>query len=172
MLVGDINPGEQGSAPSSLTRSGLLLYFTADDGTSGRELWALNLLLLSDGGVSGELRPDADSDGVPDILDVCPDTLTDEAVNTNGCSCRQLDVDCDDDGDLCTVDLCVAGECAHYPVTCPEGQTCDPNSGRCVIQGPRPVSGFCAAFDLLGLIILPASMLMWAGVRRRGRQQL
>jgi len=35
-------------------------------------------------------KPDSDNDGVKDIVDLCPDTRTDELVDANGCSDRQL----------------------------------------------------------------------------------
>jgi ELWxxDGT repeat protein len=37
--LGDLRPGSQGSRPANLTRVGETLYFTANDGTHGRELW-------------------------------------------------------------------------------------------------------------------------------------
>jgi ELWxxDGT repeat protein len=39
VLVKDINPGSAGSNPASLTNVNGILYFAADDGTSGVELW-------------------------------------------------------------------------------------------------------------------------------------
>ncbi|NLX12618.1 MAG: fibronectin type III domain-containing protein [Phycisphaerales bacterium] len=42
------------------------------------------------------------------------------------------DADCDD-GDLCTIDACVDGECVNTPVQCPEGEVCDPDTGQCVV---------------------------------------
>ena len=39
VLVKDINPGAESSAPAKLTVAGGKLYFTADDGVHGRELW-------------------------------------------------------------------------------------------------------------------------------------
>lgn len=47
---------------------------------------------------------DADGDGVPDTIDVCPNTLLNVAVNAVGCSCSQIDTDGDgvnDCDDLC-----------------------------------------------------------------------
>ena len=38
-LLKDINPGGAGSAPGSFLDFGGMLYFAAEDGTSGRELW-------------------------------------------------------------------------------------------------------------------------------------
>jgi ELWxxDGT repeat protein len=46
MLV-DINPGSEGSSPSSLTQFNNLVFFHADDGIHGPELW------ISDGSVKG-----------------------------------------------------------------------------------------------------------------------
>jgi len=45
----DINPAEGiGSEPRHLTRVGGTLYFSADDGLFGRELWTTNLKLKAD----------------------------------------------------------------------------------------------------------------------------
>jgi ELWxxDGT repeat protein len=41
VLVADINPGKGGSRPRHLTNVNGTLYFIADDGTHGRELWVL-----------------------------------------------------------------------------------------------------------------------------------
>jgi ELWxxDGT repeat protein len=38
-LVADIHPGPGDSHPAELTPVGRALYFSADDGTRGRELW-------------------------------------------------------------------------------------------------------------------------------------
>ena len=38
-MVADINPGAEGSQPQDLTVAGSTLYFRADDGTDGEELW-------------------------------------------------------------------------------------------------------------------------------------
>jgi ELWxxDGT repeat protein len=38
-VLGDLRPGPAGSRPASLTKVGESLYFTANDGTHGRELW-------------------------------------------------------------------------------------------------------------------------------------
>jgi ELWxxDGT repeat protein len=37
----DLNPGSASSLPREFTHAGGLVYFTADDGSSGRELWAM-----------------------------------------------------------------------------------------------------------------------------------
>jgi len=42
-LVADIRPGPQGSDPHWLTVADSVLYFTADDGEHGRQLWAMPL---------------------------------------------------------------------------------------------------------------------------------
>lgn len=77
-LIADIRPGPEGSAPSQLTSTPSpanpnrrLLYFTADDGEHGRELWiydGFNVSMVSDivsnsGGVRAE-RVTAGGDGV------------------------------------------------------------------------------------------------------------
>lgn len=41
-IVRDIRPGATGSDPTFLTRVGSRLFFTADDGLNGRELWVSN----------------------------------------------------------------------------------------------------------------------------------
>src|SRR5262249_53990651 len=56
VLVKDIRPGSAGSGPINLTSFNGRAYFTADDGTSGRELW------MSDGTAAGtvlvqDIRP-------------------------------------------------------------------------------------------------------------------
>ncbi len=40
--VADINPGPGSSIPTQLVVSGDTLYFSANDGTSGAELWAVD----------------------------------------------------------------------------------------------------------------------------------
>jgi ELWxxDGT repeat protein len=42
-LVADLRPGPESSTLGSLVVSGRRLYFPADDGVSGRELWALKV---------------------------------------------------------------------------------------------------------------------------------
>ena len=41
MLVKDINPGVTGSSPFYLTNTGGQVFFQADDGAHGIELWAI-----------------------------------------------------------------------------------------------------------------------------------
>src|SRR5690606_9583142 len=61
VMVKDINPGGQGSAPAGVYAAGNVLYFSADDGVHGQELWrsagtAATTILLSD------IHPSAGSD--------------------------------------------------------------------------------------------------------------
>src|SRR5205085_467162 len=42
----DIRPGGTGSAPVNLTASNNLVFFSADNGTVGRELWVTNGTLV------------------------------------------------------------------------------------------------------------------------------
>jgi hypothetical protein len=64
MLVQDIAPGQANANPGQLVLAGNYLFFSADDGTSGQELWALPLTsdLLANGG----FELDANNDGLPD----------------------------------------------------------------------------------------------------------
>lgn len=60
--VKDIRPGSAGSLPYSLTTSGNLAYFLADDGVNGRELWSsdgteLGTQLISDVNILDETFP-------------------------------------------------------------------------------------------------------------------
>jgi ELWxxDGT repeat protein len=48
VLLQDINPGPESSSPMAFTESGGILYFVADDGTTGFELWALPLSVVAD----------------------------------------------------------------------------------------------------------------------------
>lgn len=49
-LVRDINPGKSNSTPTQLTSMGGIVYFSADDGMNGKELWK------SDGTSNGTVR--------------------------------------------------------------------------------------------------------------------
>ena len=46
-MVKDINSGSGSSSPYYLTAVGNTLYFRADDGTNGDELWKMGLFLKS-----------------------------------------------------------------------------------------------------------------------------
>ena len=50
--------------------------------------------------------PDSDFDGVPDGLDICPNTVTGESVDSNGCSECQKDLD--GDGIVNCIDNCLS----------------------------------------------------------------
>ena len=41
VAIADIAPGTASSSPEQITPAGAWIYFSADDGTRGRELWAL-----------------------------------------------------------------------------------------------------------------------------------
>ena len=83
--VADVRPGPESSAPSDFALLGdfvgvgTRLVFAADDGTNGRELWAVE--------VGGLPHEDRDGDGTPDVLGYFPDesspgvpTTTDDLV--------------------------------------------------------------------------------------------
>jgi ELWxxDGT repeat protein len=73
-LVGQIAPGSQGAAIESLVAVGNLAFFTADDGSTGRELWVSDGLTVTqvrdiypgapNGVPSGTLRARASQNGV------------------------------------------------------------------------------------------------------------
>ncbi len=48
VLLQDINPGPESSSPMAFTESGGTLYFVANDGATGFELWALPLAAVAD----------------------------------------------------------------------------------------------------------------------------
>lgn len=66
-LVRDINPGESSSNPYNLVEMGGRLFFVADDGSYGRELWA------SDGTTAGTVRL---TDIAPSSASANPSELT------------------------------------------------------------------------------------------------
>ncbi|NMO14174.1 HYR domain-containing protein [Pyxidicoccus fallax] len=68
VLVQDLAPGARSSNPQPLATSGQLLYFLADDGTTGHELWAVT-------------NPSADR--VPPVI-TCPEDLQAEATSPQG----------------------------------------------------------------------------------------
>jgi ELWxxDGT repeat protein/VCBS repeat-containing protein len=90
----DINPGAQGSAPANLTAAGNTLYFTANNGSSGTELWR------SDGTAGGtalvtdlNVTPDSRSSASPSNLTVVNNTLFFSATNgLNGIELWSLDL--------------------------------------------------------------------------------
>ena len=55
--------------------------------------------------VNAASNDDSDNDGITNAQDLCPNTLTGEAVDTNGCSASQLDTD--GDGVLNSLDQCL-----------------------------------------------------------------
>ncbi|RYB92919.1 hypothetical protein EUA93_00240 [Nocardioides oleivorans] len=64
--VADIRPGTAGSAPSAFVATGNRVYFTADDGTRGRELWVTNPADKSDTHLVHEHVPGAASTSIND----------------------------------------------------------------------------------------------------------
>jgi ELWxxDGT repeat protein len=47
LLVQDITPGPASSSPGNFVEAGSLVYFTANDGEAGAELWAMPLSALA-----------------------------------------------------------------------------------------------------------------------------
>ncbi len=79
--TGGIAPGMYGSAPSNLTNFNGTLYFQANDGTTGRELWRVNTSgiaeLVEDSIAGGGINPDAPftNSSYPSLLTVVGGTL-------------------------------------------------------------------------------------------------
>ncbi len=83
----------------SLTASGLWQAFGMPEPTVSDQIY--DLLTGVDDGVSNS---DGDSDGVLDADDSCPNTPSDESVDSSGCSISQIDSD--NDGINDSIDLC------------------------------------------------------------------
>jgi hypothetical protein len=110
-------------------------------------------------------QEDSNGNGVGDACEEQPPGREDE--------CDE-DADCDD-GDLCTVDRCVEGDCVITPVECGEDESCDPDTGDCVPDEqpptqPVPPPG-CGIFNGIALICLPLTMLLWVGLRLAARRR-
>ncbi len=74
---------------------------------------------------------DTDQDGVLDHRDECADTPEDDIVNTDGCSCAQIECD---DGLFCNgPEHCDGGECMTVDVpVCGSDRFCDEDVDACV----------------------------------------
>ncbi len=63
--------------------------------------------------------------------------------------CINTPIECDDE-DLCTVDTCFDGDCVFAPVACPEGESCDSDTGECGADSTNPnpecEGSVCGAF--------------------------
>jgi ELWxxDGT repeat protein len=86
MLVADINPGPDSSAPQLFTDVDGVLFFVADDGLTGAELWR------SDGTAKGTRR----------VRDIAPGSASSGPTALNAAkgklyfqACRSLDTDCE-----------------------------------------------------------------------------
>ena len=91
MRVADIRPGISGSSPGNLTAVGDTLFFSANDGSSGYELWK------SDGTAAGtvrvaDIRPGIDSSD-PRYLTTVGDTLFFSADDGSGRELWALDLE-------------------------------------------------------------------------------
>jgi ELWxxDGT repeat protein len=79
--TGGINPGSYGSAPSNLTNFNGTLYFQANDGTTGRELWRVGASgtaeLVEDAIAGGGINPDVPfpNSSYPSLLSVVGNAL-------------------------------------------------------------------------------------------------
>ncbi|WP_375769792.1 HYR domain-containing protein [Archangium gephyra] len=82
-LVADLAPGPSGSDPRSFTRSGDSVFFSADDGVHGAELWRLPL-------------PPVAPDTTPPVV-VCPAGLSAEPTSSAGAIVSWLGVRVSDD---------------------------------------------------------------------------
>ncbi|MEO8067819.1 MAG: hypothetical protein ABI599_09025, partial [Flavobacteriales bacterium] len=87
------------------------------------------LISIEDGpcGMSFKINcNDDDADGVCNAFDLCANTPTGEGVNSNGCSCTQVTID---DGDVCTLDVCLNGDVTNTFQDADGDLTCDANDG-------------------------------------------
>jgi len=132
MLVRDFGPGRAGFSRASLDWNGTL-FFAADDGHVGLELWALPP--CGNGIVNPAEQCD---DGNAVAGDCCSPACTPESPGAP----------CNDDGNGCTDDYCDgAGTCGHIPnaAVCDDGIYCNGadacTGGNCALHTGSPCPG-------------------------------
>ncbi len=161
-----INPnyGQSGySAPWDASGNGLQVSITLDPPVAARK-WELRVRQGNNEAQFSGVRVieldavgdfDGDGDGIADGRDNCPDAFNDDQLDDdengvgNACDCQVLG--CEDDGDVCTDEVCdgATGLCGprHNTAACDDGDACT-RADACrdgVCTGADPV--VCAAQD-------------------------
>jgi len=109
---------------------------------------------------------DTDSDGVPDVIDQCPDTPSDEVPDSNGCSCSQrgdclCDLDTDNDG---------VADCNDQCPNTPDGATVDTTGCSMVVVQPSPIFVSCGNTGALTLAMMFCGLASMRFIGRRPRR--
>ena len=143
--VADLNPGPRDSSPSPVVRIGDRVFFSANDGRHGRQLWGLPL--CQDGIAcpnpappppwppAGDEGPSTDGpqahDGSPSV-DAPAGGETSSSPGADGGAATDAPPSCSscDDGDPCTIDRCEPSGCVHEHRTGLPGLRCALAGGR------------------------------------------
>ena len=78
---------------------------------------------------------DSDGDGVPDSIDLCPNTVQGVQVNGQGCPDPEIPGDMDNDGDVGQTDMGAFEACASGPSVAQN----EPNCQRAKLDGDDDV---------------------------------
>lgn len=127
---------------------------------------------------------DADADGVPDVCDNCPNAANADQADTDNdgtgdicdaCPNDEDTVDADGDGvsdcnDLCSnTDAGAVVDANGCPVDSPDGNTIDNNTND--NGDPTTLVNPDCGCGTGGTVMMPLSMIVFAGMHRRGRRR-